>query len=139
MERIEFYRERDPYGEFSNCAPFPVEIDGTGPVMNKQLVEISKFLSFLLRHKPRAIGITLDAEGWVAIDELLAAAAHHGQSVTRQQVEEVVATNDKQRFIGSSGLRTVSGSRRACHQSICGSSGLQMLYHARRSYRWLTC
>ena len=66
--------------------------------MNRQLVEISKFLSFVLRHKPQAIGITLDAEGWVAVDELLAAAARHGQSVTRQQLEEVVATNDKKRF-----------------------------------------
>ena len=66
--------------------------------MNKQLVEISKFLSFVLRHKPEAIGITLDAEGWVAVDELLAATARHGQPVTRQQVEEVVATNDKKRF-----------------------------------------
>jgi putative RNA 2'-phosphotransferase len=60
--------------------------------------KISKFLSFVLRHKPQAIDITLDAEGWVAVDELLAAAARHGQPVTRQQLEEVVATNDKQRF-----------------------------------------
>ena len=66
--------------------------------MNKQLVEISKFLSFVLRHNPQAIGITLDAEGWVAVNDLLAAAARHGQSGTRQQVEEVVATNDKKRF-----------------------------------------
>ncbi len=28
MDRIEFYRERDGYGEFSNFAPFPVQIDG---------------------------------------------------------------------------------------------------------------
>jgi hypothetical protein len=28
MDRIEFYRERDVYGEFSNFAPIPVEIDG---------------------------------------------------------------------------------------------------------------
>ena len=52
----------------------------------------------MLRHKPQAIGITLDAEGWVVVEELLAAAARHGQSITREQVEEVVATNDKKRF-----------------------------------------
>jgi putative RNA 2'-phosphotransferase len=68
---------------------------GNGNPMNKQL---SKFLSFVLRHKPQAIGITLDAEGWVAVDELLAAAARHRQPVSRQQLEEVVATNDKKRF-----------------------------------------
>ena len=66
--------------------------------MNKQLVTISKFLSFVLRHNPQAIGIVLDAEGWVAVDELLAAAARHGQTVTREQLAEVVATNDKKRF-----------------------------------------
>jgi putative RNA 2'-phosphotransferase len=66
--------------------------------MNKELVEISKFLSLVLRHKPQAIGITLDAEGWVAVDELLAAAGRHGQAITRQQLQEVVATNDKKRF-----------------------------------------
>jgi putative RNA 2'-phosphotransferase len=66
--------------------------------MNKQLIEISKFLSFVLRHEPQAIGITLDAEGWVAVDELLAATARHGQMITPQQIEEVAATNDKQRF-----------------------------------------
>jgi putative RNA 2'-phosphotransferase len=66
--------------------------------MNKQLVEISKFLSFVLRHNPQAIGITLDAEGWVVVDELLAAAARHGHRFTRQLLEDVVATNDKKRF-----------------------------------------
>jgi putative RNA 2'-phosphotransferase len=66
--------------------------------MDNQLVKLSKFLSFVLRHQPQAIGLTLDAEGWVAVDELLAAAARRGHSVTRQQLEEVVATNDKKRF-----------------------------------------
>jgi putative RNA 2'-phosphotransferase len=66
--------------------------------MNKQLVTISKFLSLVLRHKPQEIGITLDAEGWVPVDELVAAAARHGQSISREQLDEVVATNDKKRF-----------------------------------------
>jgi putative RNA 2'-phosphotransferase len=66
--------------------------------MTNKLIEISKFLSFVLRHKPQAIGITLDAEGWVAIDDLLKAAARDGRSITRQQLQEVVATNDKKRF-----------------------------------------
>jgi putative RNA 2'-phosphotransferase len=66
--------------------------------MNKQLVEISKFLSYVLRHKPQAIGIALDDEGWVPIDELLAAAENARHRITRDQLEEVVATNDKKRF-----------------------------------------
>jgi putative RNA 2'-phosphotransferase len=66
--------------------------------MKTQIVEISKFLSYVLRHKPEAIGISLDDEGWVTVDVLLAAAARNGQSITQQQLEEVVATNDKKRF-----------------------------------------
>ncbi|HDI2493566.1 TPA: RNA 2'-phosphotransferase [Acinetobacter baumannii] len=34
-------------------------------------IEISKYLSFILRHKPEEIGLTLDAEGWANINELL--------------------------------------------------------------------
>ena len=66
--------------------------------MNRQLITISKFLSLVLRHNPQTIGITLDAEGWVAVDELLAAAARHGQVISQEQLDEVVWTNDKQRF-----------------------------------------
>lgn len=36
--------------------------------------EISKFLSFVLRHEPQAIGLQLDSEGWADIDALLVAA-----------------------------------------------------------------
>jgi len=79
--------------------------------MNKQLIEISKFLSFVLRHKPQSIGIELDAEGWVPVDELLDAAARHRQPVTRQQLEEVVATNDKRRFSFSSNGRQIRASQ----------------------------
>lgn len=36
---------------------------------DKELAETSKFLSFVLRHKPEAIGIVLDREGWADIDD----------------------------------------------------------------------
>ena len=35
-------------------------------------VQISKFLSLILRHKPDAVGITLDEHGWADVDALLA-------------------------------------------------------------------
>jgi putative RNA 2'-phosphotransferase len=75
--------------------------------MNKELTEISKFLSFVLRHNPRAIGITLDPEGWVLIDVLLQASAKAKHSITREQLEEVVATNDKKRFSISPDRRSI--------------------------------
>jgi putative RNA 2'-phosphotransferase len=59
---------------------------------------ISKRLSYLLRHAPESIGVRLDEAGWVDVDELLQALSGHGLRLTRRQLEQVVATNDKQRF-----------------------------------------
>ena len=100
--------------------------------MNKKLVDISKFLSFVLRHNPQAIGITLDAEGWVPVDELLAAAARDGQSISREQLEEVVATNDKKRFAFSfdrSLIRANQGHSVEVDLGLAAVEPPELLYH----------
>lgn len=61
-------------------------------------VRLSKFLSLVLRHEPERLGLTLDAAGWVSVDELLAACARERMSVTRERLEQIVASSDKQRF-----------------------------------------
>lgn len=66
--------------------------------MNQNIVKISKFLSLVLRHEPEKIGLSLDAAGWVSVDELLAACRQHGKAITFEQLQDVVANNDKQRF-----------------------------------------
>ena len=67
--------------------------------MNDRLVSTSKFMSLILRHKPETIGLTLDANGWADIDELLRLAKARGKALDRKVIEQVVADNDKQRFI----------------------------------------
>lgn len=64
----------------------------------RQLVRVSKFLSKHLRHQPERIGLTLEPGGWVAVAALLAACAAHGMAITRAELGEVVARNNKQRF-----------------------------------------
>ncbi len=64
----------------------------------KQTTRLSKFLSKHLRHAPEAIGLHLEAGGWVAVADLLAACAAHGHPLTRDELEDVVEDNDKQRF-----------------------------------------
>jgi putative RNA 2'-phosphotransferase len=66
--------------------------------LKKQHIKISKFLSYVLRHKPEAIGLTLDPEGWAWVDDLIACAARHGRKLDRNLIAEVVAGNDKRRF-----------------------------------------
>ena len=66
--------------------------------MNKRQVTVSKFLSKYLRHEPKKLGLTLEPGGWVAVDELLAGAAGQGFHFSREELQQVVAENDKQRF-----------------------------------------
>jgi putative RNA 2'-phosphotransferase len=61
-------------------------------------VRASKRLSYVLRHRPDSIGLTLDDAGWADVDALLAALAAHGLRLTLAELEHVVATNDKRRF-----------------------------------------
>ena len=61
------------------------------------LIDTSRFISLILRHKPETIGICLDEHGWARVDELIA-----GISKTRpfdmQMLEEIVRTDGKQRY-----------------------------------------
>jgi putative RNA 2'-phosphotransferase len=59
----------------------------------------SRFLTFVLRHRPDAIGIQLDRAGWTAVDLLLARCRAHGRPLSRQRLHEIVATSPKRRFM----------------------------------------
>ena len=76
----------------------------------RRTVRVSKYLSKHLRHQPERIGLTLDEAGWVEIDTLIAAAAAHGFRFTREELDHVVAANDKKRFaIDSTRIRASQG------------------------------
>ncbi|AXP01987.1 RNA 2'-phosphotransferase [Pseudomonas fluorescens] len=75
-------------------------------MMTQQLDETSKFLSYVLRHEPQAIGLQLDSEGWGEIDSLIAGAAKLGQALDISLIQTVVNSSDKKRFsISDDGLR----------------------------------
>ena len=61
--------------------------------MIKNLKKVSKYLSYLLRHEPESIGLVLNDNGWVSVEDLLSRT-----EISQQLLEEVVFTNDKQRF-----------------------------------------
>jgi putative RNA 2'-phosphotransferase len=58
----------------------------------------SRFLSYVLRHNPTAVGVTLDEAGWTDVDTLLAAMARHRRPISRGMLDALVAGTDKQRF-----------------------------------------
>jgi len=59
---------------------------------------VSRRLSYVLRHAPTSVGLTIAPGGWVEVDALLAGLAAHGLALTRTQLTEVVVASDKQRF-----------------------------------------
>ncbi len=60
--------------------------------------KISKFLSLVLRHSPDTIGLRQDENGWANVTELISQSAGKGLIFSSHELEEVVVTNDKQRF-----------------------------------------
>lgn len=73
---------------------------------DRRRVKVSKYLVRHLRHQPERLGLELEPGGWVAIDRLLAACRSRGMPISRAELEEVVATNDKRRFgLDPSGTR----------------------------------
>ena len=66
--------------------------------MDKKLINASKFMSLLLRHKPDTIGLELDECGWANINELIDLSSSNGKQLDKALIERVVSENDKQRF-----------------------------------------
>ena len=68
--------------------------------MNSRLTQISKEVSYALRHAPQEYGLKLDEEGFVPVEALLDAlnARHPARrTVIREDLEEIIATSDKKR------------------------------------------
>jgi putative RNA 2'-phosphotransferase len=72
----------------------------------KSLTSTSKFLSLVLRHQPEVIGMKLDVEGWLPIDELIENANRQGKQLSLELLHEVVASCEKKRFaLSEDGLK----------------------------------
>lgn len=66
----------------------------------RRLERLSKFISMILRHKPEAIGITLDEHGWADVDELIKGINETGEEIefSKDTLETIVKTDKKQRY-----------------------------------------
>jgi putative RNA 2'-phosphotransferase len=66
--------------------------------MDNRSVMISKFLSLVLRHQPEKIGLSLSQSGWASVGQLIEASRSHGVEFTLEELQNVIASNDKKRF-----------------------------------------
>ena len=74
--------------------------------MSKKSTDTSKFLSYVLRHEPEAIELSLDKEGWAVIDDLILRAGNKGYALDKDLIFNVVESSEKKRFtISEDGLR----------------------------------
>jgi putative RNA 2'-phosphotransferase len=76
---------------------------------DRDLTAASRFLSYILRHNPAAIGVRLDANGWTRIGTLLDAAAAHGHLISPEMLQQILIAPGKRRF------QTDGGRIRAAH------------------------
>ena len=66
---------------------------------DKRMKNTSKFISLILRHRPEAIGISLDEHGWADVQELIDGINRSGgHSLDMEKLEEIVRTDEKQRY-----------------------------------------
>ena len=66
--------------------------------MDNRAVWISKFLSLVLRHQPEKIELRISPSGWVSMEELIESSRQRGIVFTLEELQNVVASNDKKRF-----------------------------------------
>jgi len=59
----------------------------------QNLKTVSKLLSFILRHNPGSVGVTLDKNGWASADFLC-----NALEISYDSLVEIVETNNKKRF-----------------------------------------
>jgi len=64
----------------------------------KQLKQVGKFISLILRHEPQKIGLQLDSAGWASVNQLLVGLKSKNFEISLAQLQELVASNDKQRY-----------------------------------------
>jgi putative RNA 2'-phosphotransferase len=92
-------------------------------------IQISKFMSLVLRHAPEQAGLTLDENGWADLNALCAVIGKKfGASTT--DVARIVAENPKKRFaIEGDRIRAVQGHSVDIDLGLTPSVPPAMLYH----------
>ncbi len=63
--------------------------------MKQNMNELSKYLCYLLRHKPEEAGLDMDTHGWVSVEQLITGVCSSGKYELNRGVLEKLVTDDK--------------------------------------------
>jgi len=77
--------------------------------MRRELTSLSKYVSYVLRHRPENAGLTLQPGGWVTVDSLISGVnanlrpkrvgdRRDETALTKELLDEIIETNNKKRF-----------------------------------------
>ena len=92
-------------------------------------VTISKFMSLVLRHEPKQLGVELDKEGWTDFAEFGAKMAAKF-NVSEVQLLDLIKNNPKQRFVLRDGkIRANQGHSVEVDLALPPSQPPTVLYH----------
>jgi putative RNA 2'-phosphotransferase len=101
--------------------------------MSRRSTELSRLVSYVLRHRPDAYGLRLDEEGWVALDDLVAAVARSDpkwRNLTADDIRAAADANAKRRFEFSSDcVRSLYGHSVPDRIAMTPATPPQILYH----------
>lgn len=96
-------------------------------------VQISKFMSLVLRHAPEQAGLVLDENGWTDFN-LLCEALETRFHVSRTDIERIVAENPKKRFtVSGNRIRAAQGHSVDIDLALTASTPPKQLYHGTKA------
>lgn len=100
---------------------------------------ISRLLTLALRHDPGALGLSLDAQGYASVEEVLQGLVARGPALSRKDLERIVDNNDKQRFAFDETGARIRASQGHSIEVDLGYAAVQppgFLYHGTATRHW---
>jgi len=98
-----------------------------------ELENISKTISYILRHRPEDFGIPMNERGWVNVDLLIQAIREHkDQTFNKSTLDEIVAGDSKNRYRYSNDglfIRANQGHSMAVNLDLEPQRPPDVLYH----------
>lgn len=100
--------------------------------MGSDNIKLSKFLSYILRHNPDSIGLSVDPRGWADMDQLIRKSREKGRTLNRRMIEKIAYESEKNRFdISNDGryIRANYGHSIPVNLDYTSTAPPQYLYH----------